>query len=123
MTLKQDILSLQGEFNKIDAGWKYSESCHGKGEKFKENEVSSCYIQMEIAKKIDPQQYKGLLNDNFILLNEYHFKNDFNNNHSLSLEHKVYKNAVCGMSILLQENKSIISCHDSALDFYFPKNQ
>lgn len=120
MTLKQDILSLQAEFNKIDPGWEFIEGCKSKGEKFKQNEASSCYVQLEIPMKVDIQKYKPILNDNFIPLREYDFKDQYNNNHTLNLGHKIYLDVGCGIgaSIYEDQDKSFISCHDSALDFY-----
>jgi hypothetical protein len=45
-SLKQDFLSLQTEFNKIDPGWKYSEACYGGQEEFNRNVTDSCGVYL-----------------------------------------------------------------------------
>lgn len=126
MTLRADMLALQTEFNKIDPGWQYSESCHAKGEKFKEGEASSCGISISLeSQSISPKEYDMLL------------KSYISNSTRNEFEHQGYKyieiygayegskGVKCSQ---LQKEKSGITllslqCSSSALDFYFPRSQ
>jgi len=127
MTLKQDMLALQAEFNKIDPGWTYSEGCHAKGEKFKENEASSCGISLSISKNIEISKYKDLVSSvgKFEIKREYDFEDYGRKDHNLSINYSLNSSVACsfGLSLQLERQSSGFGCHDSALEFYFPKTQ
>lgn len=131
MTLKQDMLSLQSEFNKIDTGWKYSEGCHGKGEKFKENQISSCGLGIDTANdSIDKGKilaYRSNLEAKFKVTSQSTFTHQGYEYSEIVVKHKNYDvNCSFLIKIPIENNlkkKSLLECSGSALDFYFPKTQ
>lgn len=126
MTLKQDMLSLQTEFNKIDPGWTYSEWCHAKGEKFKENEASSCGITLkntvrEVSAYLDSISVNASLTRDTSYIDDQGLKHDnrsvvFPNNKKMKCEFTSHLHNA-------NSKNAWLSCSDSALDFYFPKTQ
>ncbi|MGB3009261.1 MAG: hypothetical protein WBB33_02790 [Candidatus Saccharimonadales bacterium] len=129
MTLKHDMLAIQSEFNKIDPGWEYSESCHTMGEKYKDSIVSSCYVELTINKEVNSDIYSDKLVQNTFtkLFNPYKFENDGDKVISYQTTYNNNKDVVCGYSlrekISTKVVKTIFGCHDLALDFYFPRSQ
>ncbi|MGB3023189.1 MAG: hypothetical protein WBB39_00070 [Candidatus Saccharimonadales bacterium] len=127
MTLKQDMLSLQTEFNKIDSGWTYSESCNSSGEKFKQNQASSCGVELKIQKSVDVNKYQKIMHAASIT--DKYVSYDFMNGDDkvIGFDSSYVKNSKvkCGLSSRSSASSVLTSvgCHDSALDFYFPKTQ
>ena len=132
MTLKKDMLTLQTEFNKIDPGWTYSEWCHAKGEKFKENEVSSCGISLNHKSNMEIMTLQSGLSANtrfgsFGSLKQYSTVRD-EPMISMSARHKS-SDMKCELygSVDTVENIDagdiVYYCQGSALEFYFPKTQ
>ena len=129
MTLKNDMLALQKEFNEIDPGWEYSESCHANGQKFRENEASSCYINLSIKKHIDISKYNNisLLKQTTKINKEYTLDDYDRKSYQVDMQYKMFNSVGCGFSVPIQKGSAVeestFGCHDSALNFYFPKSQ
>jgi hypothetical protein len=129
MTLKQDMLTLQTEFNKIDPGWMYSEWCHAKGEKFKENEVSSCGISLKTTRDINLEKYNVLEDSKniFVIGPTEIIKDDIHNRtfNNKGVYYKPLFNCIfSGEKIdAVNTDEVNVSCSSSALEFYFPKTQ
>lgn len=127
MTLKQDMLSLQAEFNKVDSGWAYSESCNSKGEKFKENEASSCGISL--SNKVSTiSKYQKILSEGDIYIEQDTSYKDkegvFHDNRMVRFVGNKKMN--CELTSSFDDDKysnAWLSCSGSALDFYFPRAQ
>lgn len=127
MTLRQDMLEPQSEFNKIDSGWQYSEWCHAKGEKFKENESSSCGMSLANYGAENINRYTSLIEKYFRVadnLPDQTIKDTVNINGRV-LKYLTNDSISCDSGETIINNKSSISlsCSGSALDFYFPKTQ
>ena len=126
MTLKQDMLSLQADFNKIDPGWTYSEWCNAKGEKFKENEASSCGFSIinNNAKQLD--NYLDKLQYYFKIKEDSSFvdrEGRYQNNRVVRYKNTAFSCEIGSIKNATEEYSNGMSCTSSALDFYFPKNQ
>jgi hypothetical protein len=127
MTLKQDMLTLRAEFNKIDPGWTYSEGCHAKGEKFKENEASSCGASLTNIDSRDLDMYLNIIQKLFTVKSNSSFTDSlgrYQNNRVLQYAKTDSINCEIG-SIKNADSKFTngLSCSGSALEFYFPKTQ
>lgn len=118
MTLRSDMKQLQAEFNKIDAGWEYTEYCKAKGEKFKENEASSCYVSIMNPNDIN-MDYTPQINSNRLFSKITEFTLD--NEAGLEMLYSKNDSVVCSYWKDIN-NKSIqLQCHDSARNFYFSR--
>lgn len=124
MTLKHDMLAIQSEFNKIDPGWEYSESCNPNGQKFKQNEVSSCAINIKKSSTKDTRIFVDKIKSKSVFkLGRYYEIDDYDGKYRA---YEVgYKNnrARCSFVISSPSSEQSFGCSSSALDFYFPRSQ
>lgn len=56
MGLREDMKSLQVEFNKVQDGWEYDEYCHGVGGPYDKNDLITCTIEIKNANDIKSQE-------------------------------------------------------------------
>lgn len=130
MTLKHDMLAIQSEFNKIDPGWEYSESCNANGQKLKENEASSCAISLTNPVTHDTKGYEKILTnakDNFKISTTNNFQDKLHNveiaEYSVLYKNRTVNCSLGGEKINNSIRNIVFSCNSSALNFYFPKSQ
>ncbi len=130
MTLKNDMLALQKEFNKIDPGWEHSESCNANGQKLKENEASSCAISLTNPVTHDTKGYEKILTnakDNFKISTTNNFQDKLHNveiaEYSVLYKNRTVNCSLGGEKINNSIRNIVFSCNSSALNFYFPKSQ
>lgn len=118
MTLRSDMKQLQAEFNEIDAGWEYKEYCKAKGEKFKENEVSSCYISIINSNDMN-MDYTSQIKSSRLFNQITNFTLD--NESGLEMSYSKNDNVVCSYWSNNDDKSIQLQCHDSARNFYFSK--
>ena len=128
MTLKSDMLQLQTEFNKIDAGWEYSEGCNDKGEVFRHNEASSCHVDLIRNNPVASQEYVNLISSSgdYSNIDRYEFMDDQVMRMGYSMRYTKHKTVKCGFDGKKSQDKDGLlsfGCSASALEFYFPKTQ
>ena len=121
--LKADLQALQGEFNKVDDGWKYSEGCVGKGGVFDRDKATSCSLGITSQAKDDIT-----INDYLkIAMNSKKFtlKNSGNEIATFySLSSSSYRASKCALeAVKTNIGKTYLSlgCFNTASKFYFPR--
>jgi hypothetical protein len=69
-SLKADLIELQTQFNEIDKGWKYDESCRAKGGVYENDIASSCAasitnssVDFTVDQKKRVEAYSGIIDD------------------------------------------------------------
>jgi len=129
MTLKQDMLALQTEFNKIDPGWEYNEGCYAKKEKFKEDQPSYCYlsIELDVPPKNNFEDYRknALLLSKFHIMRESTFEDQGRTLKDVNMNY-LPASINCGLGGKSTEQSMqnlTLQCTADASDFYFPKTQ
>jgi len=127
MTLRSDMKQLQAEFNKIDAGWEYTEYCKAKGEKFKENEASSCGVSIfhEDQLKLESvYQYIDSASFSRQKISRYSIS-DGTSMISVELVYEKYNDVNCEIAAREINDVTVsnfnLYCSDSARNFYFSR--
>lgn len=117
--LKQDFLTLQTEFNKIDQGWKYREGCRGTGS----NRLYATSCNLEIYHSHDPNDIHpiGDYARKFIYNNKFLMENHANDYYRL--RSTSFADAVCSFQPGMQENIEFYSlyCIANAKEFHFKR--
>lgn len=127
MSLKEDMLALQVEFNKIQPGWEYSDGCRGGQEVFNGDDPNNCFLDLN-------NNLLAINNkDNFNKLNELVKTNNFvfdklsdetfNGVDYLSYQysHVDNKKIKCALSASSNNPGIYFGCSGKARDFYFQK--
>ena len=126
MSLKQDMLALQAEFNKIDPGWEYDEACNAQGEKFKSHLASSCGVYLknkDIALTVEQYLTAILKSKSFIKTVDQTYKSDEVYRRQIIFDYKKYT-INCSLGVELSGKKLIksgLGCRGEAREFYFKK--
>lgn len=123
MTLKQDILTLQKEFNAIDQGWEYKEWCTSKGGEFEQNVASSCWVNLSNKKISNHQEYinSSLFKERLKIVNNQDANTDQGYKHANYTHFGGVKCKITYPEAILKEASTFsIMCNDTARDFYYP---
>lgn len=126
MQLRSDFLSLQTEFNKVDPGWTYSESCNGKGGVYNDNEASNCSLTVYSsikgkASKNKIDEYIQKINEILVPSNGAQLKIDGS---FVKFKHSTSSNsyyAGCSSNFMDDTSYAFVQCSDSAHQFYFQR--
>ncbi len=123
MKLKQDFLSLQAEFNKIDPGWEYGEGCHGRGGVYEQSIPSYCFNELFLKNKNEESVktiYQSILNNELFISK---FSARYTSLNSDKFVSNSYNLSNCSSQLRLNGNTSYIniSCSAPASEFYFTR--
>jgi len=134
MSLRADMKDLQIEFNKIDQGWEYSETCRGKGGDFDRNIPSSCALSITNTEndfsgtaKERLEYYKSIISNKDIFSAVSDTQESSSNQHFFTLDYRYQANENCTFESYSGglDNKKVyltVGCISSASEFYFPRN-
>lgn len=125
MSLKQDMLSLQAEFNKIDQGWEYVEACNAQGGKFRSDLASSCGVYLENKNALSVERYINVMSkhDNYKQIKDNIYTSDGVNQREIIFTY-MGDNIGCNFGGEVYRDKLIKSgmgCRGEAREFYFKK--
>lgn len=117
--LKQDVLALQQEFNKVDPGWEYSEGCVGKGGVYEQNTPYYCSIDIS-RKNTTPPSELSLYVD---ILAKQKFTSTSSSKNLFEIKSKEFKNCNCTLQSSQSTGNSYydFSCSAPAREFYFKR--
>jgi len=133
-TLQSDFKKLQGEFNKIDPGWEYGESCVGRGGVYSDGQASSC--AMSISNNFKRATLRTISNDYreaikrtglFIIEgDDKAFQSDGKEHLETILTNKGTGEKTCDLLITLEsrmnmEYSASIGCRSPARSFYYDR--
>lgn len=125
MSLKQDMLALQAEFNKIDPGWEYVEACNAQGGKFKSDLASSCGVYLENKNALSVERYINVISklNNYKQINDNIYTSDGVNQREIIFTY-MGDNISCNFGGEVYRDKLIksgLGCRGEAREFYFKK--
>lgn len=136
MRLRADFKSLQAEFNKVDNGWKYDESCRALGGAYTSNVPSSCNIRIyndtANIKAASLKSYQKILgNESWTTTEDYVNRYTINDpkkgeldGASIKFSPNYFKTSNCELTLYqsIDGSSSGVSCTMSAEDFYFRRS-
>lgn len=129
--LKQDFLTLQQEFNKIDIGWVYGDGCTGSGGVFDRDKATDCSIRLTNRQLNSPEKLRQYLlmttNDHLDTFSLKPSENGTNQHYSLSTKYNMV-GLSCAIYITADDYNDIndpryitIACSATAHYFHFPR--
>lgn len=116
--MKQDVLALQQEFNKVDPGWGYGEGCTGSGY----NRLYATDCTLGIINNIGSANIRSL--DYYAsLIEKNRFKIKSHTDNIYFLDSTSFSNSKCAFQSGKQEESKYYSlrCHADAREFYFKR--
>lgn len=127
--LKQDILDLQKEFNKVDAGWTYHEGCVGAGGVFDRNKATSCSLGIQSVKSMDMKKFDEYKKLTISDKGQRRFKTDSEqpaDANRFFLSSDPFPKSQCSISLISADEPSgskyiSIGCSADAHQFYFER--
>ncbi|MFZ1812517.1 MAG: hypothetical protein WAU02_03305 [Candidatus Saccharimonadales bacterium] len=128
--LKQDLVSLQKDFNKVDNGWQYREGCTGSGGVFDRDKATGCAVSIsnkDVNKPEDLSKYLAMLNNYYPRVFQYLEKKGMSESYYV-FESKSLPESNCSLEIVSDhlgdrdEPRYItFGCSHDAHYFYFPR--